>query len=102
MSLPLLWPVEPSTFTKYKLSDTDVMAGYKLPAATIAVLTNLQVTIAEEKLALEFTPNDVLSFTQQEAFKAGQLAIIAHILQEAEVAYQTELEEAIQTRNQQE
>lgn len=102
MSIPFLWPVEPSIFTKYKISDSDTLAGYKLPAATIAVIANLQATIAEEKIALEFTPNDLPAFTQQEAFKAGQLAILAHLLNEAEAAYQTDLEVAIQTRNQQE
>jgi hypothetical protein len=36
--------------------------------------------IAEEKLALKFTPNDVLTFTQQEAELAGQIGILKHLL----------------------
>lgn len=85
----LSFPPDTSLFTRYKLTDKDVIAGYQLSSATLAVLYNLQATISEEKLALVFTPSDVMSYLQQEAFKAGQLAVIDSILQEAEVAHQS-------------
>jgi len=84
MQLP--YNVLPSLFTKYDLTDTEREEGYKLSSATIAVLTTLQATIAEEKNALTFTPNDVLSYAQQESYKAGQLAILTYVLDEAEAA----------------
>lgn len=70
----------PSSFTQYELSPTDTITGTILTSLNIAVIQNMRATIAEQKLNLEFTPNDVLSYTQQEAFLKGQLDILQHLI----------------------
>lgn len=82
MQLP--YNIKPTIFTKYDLTDAEIDEGYKYASATIAVISNLRATIAEEKNALIFTPDNVLSYTQQESYKAGQLAILTYLLDEAE------------------
>lgn len=75
-------------FTSYKLSEEEARNGAKLSSLNIAVLQNLRSTTAEEKLNLVFTPNDVLSYTQQEAYLKGQLDLLAYILDANEDAQQ--------------
>lgn len=70
----------PNTFTSYKLTEKEQRDGALLSSLNVAVLQNLRSSIAEEKLNLVFTPNDVLSFTQQEAHLKGQLDILNYIL----------------------
>ncbi len=70
----------PNTFTTYSLSEDEVKHGHRLTSLNIAVLQNQRAQIAEEKLALVFTPNDVLSYTQQEAYLKGQLDLLSYIL----------------------
>jgi len=79
---------QPNTFTTYKLSEDEQRNGSSLTSLTVSVLQNLRSSIAEEKLNLVFTPNDVLSFTQQEAYLKGQLDILAYILAANEEAQQ--------------
>jgi len=79
---------QPNTFTTYKLSEEEQRNGSSLTSLTVSVLQNLRSSIAEEKLNLVFTPNDVLSFTQQEAYLKGQLDILAYILAANEEAQQ--------------
>ena len=69
-----------TSFTKLDLNPTEYKAGSTLTYLNIAVIQNLIADIAEEKLALKFTPNDVLTFTQQEAELTGQLGILKHLL----------------------
>lgn len=78
----------PSTnsFSSYNLTEEEFKNGSILTSLNIAVIQNLRSQIAEEKLNLPFTPNDVLSYTQQEAYLKGQLDILAHLLAENEAA----------------
>ena len=69
-----------NTFTTYSLSEDEIRAGQQLNSLNVAVLQNQRSQIAEEKLGLVFTPNDVLSFTQQEAYLKGQLDLLSYIL----------------------
>jgi len=71
---------QPNVFTTYKLSEDEQRNGSALTSLNVSVLQNLRSSIAEEKLNSVFTPNDVLSFTQQEAYLKGQLDILAYIL----------------------
>jgi hypothetical protein len=72
-------PVQTS-FTKTELTVEEQKAGSILSSLHHAVIQNMIADIAEEKLALKFTPNDVLTFTQQEAELAGQIGILKHLL----------------------
>ncbi len=69
-----------NTFSSYTLNEQEVKLGSQLTSLNVAVIQNLRSTIAEEKLNLVFTPNDVLSYTQQEAYLKGQLDILQHLL----------------------
>ena len=69
-----------NTFTTYELTEAESQKGYQLNDLNRAVLQNLRCSIAEEKLNLVFTPNDILSYTQQEAHLKGQLDVISHLL----------------------
>lgn len=69
-----------NTFQSYDLAEDEARNGAILTSLNIAVLQNLRTNIAEEKLNLIFTPNDVLSYTQQEAFLKGQLDILSFLI----------------------
>lgn len=69
-----------NTFQPVTMSATDELSGRILSSMQLGVLQNLRVSIAEQKLNLEFTPNDVLSYAQQEAFLKGQLEILQYII----------------------
>lgn len=69
-----------SSFTRSNLTPAELSAGTVLSTLNLAVIQNLRVDIAEQKLNLTFTPNDVLSYTQQEAFLKGQLEILQHLI----------------------
>jgi hypothetical protein len=70
----------PNTFTTYTLSEKEQQLGQQLSSNNIVVLQNLRASIANEKLNLPFTPNDLMSYTQQEAYLKGQLDLISHLL----------------------
>ncbi len=69
-----------NTFTTYSLSEEETKLGQQLSSLNVSVLQNQRAQIAEEKLNLVFTPNDVLSYTQQEAYLKGQLDLITYLL----------------------
>lgn len=77
-----------NTFSSYTLSEDESRNSVMLTSLNIAAIQNLRCSIAEEKLRLPFTPNDVLSYTQQEAYLRGQLDILSHILDLNEDAQQ--------------
>jgi hypothetical protein len=82
MSLP--FPIASSLYTRYELTPQMEREGYHFSITSLAVLNNLRATIAEEKIKLPFTPDNVLEYTQQEAYKTGQLDILDHLIQQAE------------------
>ena len=77
-----------NTFTSYQLSEEDSRNGAMLTSLNVAVIQNLRSSIAEEKLRLPFTPNDVLTYSQQEAHLRGQIDILTHLLDLNEDAQQ--------------
>lgn len=72
--------MELSPFQAIPLSPSDASNGQILNGLQKAVIQNKRVEIATQKLTLPFTPNDVLSYTQQEAYLAGQLDILQYLL----------------------
>lgn len=78
--------VTSNTFSSYKMTAEESKQGSILSSLNLVVLQNLRASIAEEKLNLQFTPNDVLTFTQQEAYLKGQLDILAYLLANHEEA----------------
>lgn len=75
-----------STFTTYTLAPEEELHGQTLTSLNIAVLRNQLAQVASDKLNLAFTPNDVLSFTQQEAYLKGQLDMLQIILDQHDAA----------------
>ena len=69
-----------NTFSSYSLSENEQKLGTQLTQLNVAVFQNQRSQIAEEKLNLVFTPNDVLHYTQQEAYLKGQLDLLNYIL----------------------
>ena len=67
-------------FQVIPLSTKDEANGQILNSLQKAALQNHRAAIATQKLNLTFTPNDVLSFTQQEAYLKGQLDFIQYLL----------------------
>lgn len=67
-------------FQVVELGQEDEANGQILNSLQKAVLQNQRAEIATQKLNLVFTPNDVLSYTQQEAYLKGQLDLIQHLL----------------------
>ena len=70
----------PNTFTSFSLSEDEQKAGATLTSLNVAFIQNLRAQIAEEKLNLAFLPNDILTYTQQEAHLKGQLDALNYIL----------------------
>lgn len=73
-----------SPFTSVPLSPDEELSGSILTQLQKSVLQNRRAEIATQKLNLVFTPNDVLSFTQNEAFLKGQLELIQWIFDVSE------------------
>jgi len=67
----------PTTFTRYALTEDELRF---LPGSVSQVflyhLQNIQADIAEQKLGIEINPSNVLDYVQQEAYLAGQLALV--------------------------
>ena len=77
-----------STFSRFSLTPEEENAGMILSTAQIGLISNMRADIAEQKLNLVFTPNDVLSYTQQEAFLKGQLDLLTHFIDRSVAAQQ--------------
>ena len=75
-------------FTSYELTEADQKQGAQLSTLTVAVLHNLRSTAAQDKINLVFTPNDTLSFLQQEAYLKGQIDLLTYILDSNEDSQQ--------------
>lgn len=85
--------VKPTSFTRVVLSAGEQKAGMQFNGLNLAVLQNLRADTAEEKLNLEFTPNDVHSFTQSEAYLKGQLDMLNYLIETSATASQLTSEE---------
>ena len=79
----------PNSFSSYHLSEDDALEGSILTTLQKQVIHNLLVARAEEKLSLEFTPDDVATYTQREASLAGEIAAYRALIANSEFAEET-------------
>jgi len=71
-------------FTTYALSEDEAIQGSLLTVTQKQVIHNARAVVAEEKLALEYNPNNPAEFMQQEAYKTGYLAALSYLLEASE------------------
>lgn len=83
-----------NSFSSYILTDEERLHGALLTLTQKQLIQNEIATIAEEKLALEVDPNNVMPFIQAEAGLAGQMAALKWLLDLSEAS-----EEEIQKYN---
>jgi len=81
----------PSTFSRYSLTTEETLSGTILNDMQLGVLHNMRTDAAEQKINLVFTPNDVLSYTQQEAFLKGQIDLITALIDASAAAQKVAL-----------
>jgi len=67
-------------FSSYELSIEEELQGSVFTTTQLQVLRNAKAAIAEEKIHLEFNPNNPLEFAQREAGLAGQLATYNYLI----------------------
>lgn len=69
-----------SSFKTFDLTPTEQATAQQLSTLNVQFIQNLRAQVAEEKLNLPFTPNDILSYTQKEAHLKGQLDVLSYLL----------------------
>lgn len=67
-------------FSSFELTESEQLAGTILTYEQKLVLQNQLAMISAEKLALVANPHSYAEFIQQEAYKAGQIAVLQYIL----------------------
>jgi hypothetical protein len=83
----------PNVFTSYELSQGEEEAGQIFTLEQKMVLQNKLAMIAQDKINMPFTPNDIQSYLQREAEATGQMGIIQWLLDTSQIT-----EDAIQAR----
>jgi hypothetical protein len=78
----------PNSFTSWEMTEEEVKVGSILTIAQAQVLQNQLALCAEEKLAIEFDPQNPAEYCKQEAYKRGQIDILRHILDTSEALQQ--------------
>jgi hypothetical protein len=81
ISSTLSKPIKVSTFTSYLLSNEDQLQGQIFSVLQEAVLQNMLVDLAEEKLNLKYDPEHPLIFLQREAELQGQIGLVSFIIE---------------------
>lgn len=69
-----------NSFTRYKLTDEEIIRGQVLTTENAHVIQNLIADAAESKLNLKFDPTNSMAFVQEEAELQGQLGILRLLL----------------------
>lgn len=75
-----------NSFSSYLLTDKEALQGAIFTITQKQVLQNQLAISCEEKIFLEFDPEHPLLFTQEEAFKRGQIELIQYLLATSETA----------------
>lgn len=78
--------IQPSTYTKWNLSEEEVLSGAILSFSQKTLLQNDLANIAEQRLSLDLDPRNVTKFAQDEAFLKGQIAIMRLVLERSDAA----------------
>lgn len=76
----------PNSFSSYHLTEDDTLEGSILTTLQKQVIQNLLVARAEEKLALEFDPDNINRFVQREASLAGEIAAYQTLIANSEIS----------------
>lgn len=82
MGTPLI-----NDFTRYELSEREVLDASVLNPLLIQHLQSQKAAIAEQLLDIIFVPGKELEFVQNQAFLQGQLSIYRHLLESSLEAY---------------
>ena len=83
-----------NTFTTWKLTKEETLQGTMLSRLHKLVIQNQIAALAESKLSLKFTPNNLNDYTQQEAYLTGKIDMLQTIVlnsNEAEGMYASEV-----------
>lgn len=70
-----------NSFASFSLTAEEELEGSIFTLTQLQYLQNQLAKVAEEKLELEFDTSDPQSFTQQEAYKRGQLDTLRFLLE---------------------
>lgn len=84
--------LEAGTFASWILTEEEEIQGIMYTVTQKQVLQNLLAVHAEEKMTLSFDPNDVLSFTQAEAYKRGQIDLLLYLIDSSDAMIDTQKE----------
>ena len=71
----------PNTFTTYELTEEEVLQGQILTEVQLQVLQNERARLAEEKLAITVDADNITASAQEEAYKLGQLHMVAWLIE---------------------
>ena len=83
-----------NTFTTWKLTKDEILQGTMLSRLHKLVIQNQIAALAETKLGLKFTPNNLSDYTQQEAYLAGKIDMLQALVlnsDESERLYASEV-----------
>ena len=69
-----------NSFTSYELTEEQVLQGSILNVLQKQVLQNHLATFAEEKLALDYTPEAKDQFLQKEAYLKAKIDLVRYLL----------------------
>lgn len=75
-----------NSFTSYEFTDKEALQGSIYTSLQLQVLQNQLSIIATEKLNLEFDTDKPQDFIQQEAYKKGQLDLVAHLIETSAIS----------------
>lgn len=84
----------PSLFSKFQLTDVELLEGTLLNTNQKAVIQNLLADTVADKILLKFDPDNIAAFQQREAELQGQIGILQYL-----IATSDEAEEMIRTNN---
>lgn len=88
-----------NSFTQYLLTEQEQIVGCALNQEQTMLIQNDLSLISQQKLQLEVDPNNYAAYVQQEAFLAGQIKILSHLLDRSEASIRQQKEEAEVNRN---
>jgi len=86
-----------SIFTRYALTEQDLLDGAILTQSNLILLQTDLANTVEQKLSLEFTTDNPMKFAQDEAYFRGQMSIYQLILERHAAAQKAALELARQS-----
>ena len=82
----LIKPEEiPNLFQTYHVTDQEDLSGQQINEFQRAYLHNLRAEYAAQKLAMPFTPNDIVGYAQAEAELVGKIDLLTMLLTPPEV-----------------